>query len=107
LMELDAAGFVLRYSPAVVTYSVPPAQDVVGRNFFNDLMPHAEVRDFKHRFLTFMAQGDSIQRFATSIAFEDRTVRVQVMLARLTERSEFHAERLALVRIMPDDFAHT
>jgi photoactive yellow protein len=107
LMELDPAGFVMRYSPAAVALSVPLAQDVVGRNFFNELMPHAEVKEFKYRFLTFMAEGDSIQRFSTSFAFENHTVKVQVMLARLTERSEIRAERLALVRIMPDDLAHT
>lgn len=102
LLELDATGTVIRYSPAAEQNSEMQARDVIGRNFFKELVPVGQVSDFQSRFQVFMANGESIQRFTSSFPSDQGQVKVQILLARITEKSEHGRERLALVRIMPE-----
>jgi hypothetical protein len=62
------------------------------------------VKEFKERFLRLVAFGDSVQRFILKFPIEQRDIRVHIMRARITERTERSSERLALVRLMPDTF---
>jgi photoactive yellow protein len=104
LLELDALGNVVYYSP---THEPQPCgftrEHIIGRNLFDDLLPVSPMQDFKNRFLRFMSIGDSVQRFTLKFPVERQDVRVQIMLARITERTESGRERLALVRLMPDN----
>jgi hypothetical protein len=75
---------------------------VVGRNFFKDIAPLPELHDLKNRFLSFMAFGDSVERFSVSFPFGQGAVKIQIALARVTERTEVGSKRFALVRLMPD-----
>lgn len=102
LLELDARGTVIRYSPAAEQNSPVQAQDVLGRNFFREIAPVEQVSDFQSRFQVFMASGESVQRFTSSFPSEKGQIKVQILLARITEKSEQGRERLALVRIMPE-----
>jgi photoactive yellow protein len=106
LLELDSQGTVVNYSPARerVTGAGAPARHILGKNFFDEVMPVLPVREFKERFLRFMSFGDSVERFTIRFPLEEREVRVQIMLARITERTERSSERLALVRFMPESF---
>jgi photoactive yellow protein len=104
LLELDAEGNVVHYSPARWPKPCGYARNhIIGRNLFDDLLPVSPIKDFKNRFLRFMSFGDSVQRFTIKFPFEQQDVRVQIMLARITERTERGRERLALVRLMPDN----
>ena len=102
LLELDASGTVIRYSPAAEQNTVALAKDVLGRNFFKELAPIEQVSDFQSRFRVFMTNGESIQRFTSVFSSEQGQIKVQILLARITETSEHGRERLALVRIMPE-----
>ncbi len=102
LLELDAHGTVIRYSPAAEQDSPIQRQDVLGRNFFREIAPVEQVSDFQSRFQVFMASGESVQRFTSSFPSEKGQIKVQILLARITEKSEQGRERLALVRIMPE-----
>lgn len=102
LLKLDASGTVIHYSPAAEQNSEVPADNIVGRNFFNDIMPCPQVRQFKSRFLAFMAYGDLVQRFTISFPFEQSGIKAQIVLARITQQAQLGSERLALVRLMPD-----
>jgi photoactive yellow protein len=102
LLELDASGTVIRYSPASEQHSEVLAKDVLGRNFFKEVVPVEQVSDFQSRFKLFMSHGESIQRFSSVFSSEQGQVKVQILLARITEKSEHGRERLALVRIMPE-----
>jgi photoactive yellow protein len=106
LLELDARGTVIRYSPASEKSPEMRRQEVVGLNFFKDVAPFEEVSEFQKRFQTFMAQGESIQRFTSTFSSDCGQIKVQIVLARITEKSEAGRERLALVRIMPDQPIH-
>lgn len=104
LMELDAAGTVVRYSPAFENRPADhPTREVVGHNFFEEVAPVGEVLGLKGRFLAFMAFGDSVQRFNVRFPYEDFVIEGQIMLARLADGAGTGGgERLALVRLMPD-----
>jgi photoactive yellow protein len=102
LLELDARGTVIRFSPAAEQNSPVQARDVLGRNFFREIAPFEQVSDFQSRFQVFMASGESVQRFTSSFPSDKGQIKVQILLARITEKSEQGRERLALVRIMPE-----
>lgn len=103
LLELDAAGTVVRYSPAFEQSPEVRSDDVLGRNFFTEVMPATEVRDQQARFRLFMTQGQTRDQFSTTFPSEQGRIKVQILLARMTEKSEHGSERLALVRVMPEE----
>jgi photoactive yellow protein len=102
LLELDAAGIVIRYSPAAEQNSPLQPQDILGRNFFTEVAPCAQVSEVKSRFLSFMTFGDAVQKFSITCPVENKNIKIQIMLARVTQTGEHGRERLALVRIMPE-----
>jgi methyl-accepting chemotaxis protein len=102
LLELDARGIVVRYSPAIEQDAPVREQDILGRNFFTEVAPCEQVSEVKSRFLAFMAFGDAVQKFSITLPVEQQSIKIQIMLARVTERLEQGRERLALVRIMPE-----
>lgn len=102
LIELDTVGTVVRYSPAS-EQSAHDAPNIVGRNFFNEVAPFAEVKELKGRFLSFMALGDAIERLTIKVPFNEQSLKIQILLARITEQTERGRERLALVRLMPEE----
>ena len=101
LLELDAAGEVIRYSPASEQRSDVQAEDVLGRQFFNDVMRDKQVKDFEPRFQLFMKQGQTVDRFSASFPSDAGEIKVQFLLARLDGKGSKGVEHLALVRIMP------
>jgi hypothetical protein len=48
-----------------------------------------------------MADGDSVERFSLSFPFNQESVKVQIVMAHLVERTEKGRERFALIRLMP------
>jgi photoactive yellow protein len=102
LLELNAAGSVIRYSPAAEQSSPVQAQDVLGHNFFTEVAPYPQVSEVKSRFFAFMAFGDDVQKISIICSVEQVNVKIQIMLARVHEKLDSGRERLALVRIMPE-----
>ena len=102
LFELDAAGTVIRYSPASETAPTFEARDIWGRNFFTEIAPFEQVVGFRLRFHSFMENGQAVERFTTTFAYGQQNIKVQIMLAHITEKSDEGRKRLALVRIMPE-----
>jgi photoactive yellow protein len=103
LLELDAGETVVRYSPASEQSPKVKLDDILGRNFFTEVLPTPEIKDQQARFRFFMAQGQTRDQFSTTFQTEEGQIKVQILLARLTENSEHGCERLALVRIMPEE----
>lgn len=101
LLELDTKGEVIRYSPASEGRSGVQAEDVLGRQFFTEVVPNQQVADFRPRFQLFMSHGKTIDRFSTTFDSEDGIIKIQFLLARIT-KSKRREEHLALVRIMPE-----
>lgn len=101
LLELDAAGEVIRYSPAAEERSDVQAKDILGRQFFREVVSDKRVRSFEARFQLFMKQGQTVDRFSASFPSDSGEVSVQFLLARLDRKASAGGEHLALVRIMP------
>jgi photoactive yellow protein len=101
LLELDAAGEVIRYSPASEQRSDVQAQDILGRQFFKEVVRDKKVKDFEPRFRLFMRQGQTVDRFSASFPSEAGEIKVQFLLARLDGKGREGGDHLALVRIMP------
>jgi photoactive yellow protein len=102
LLDLDKKGVVRRYCPANEQELNGSKSDFNGRNFFTEVLPVEQVKDFQESFHDFMAHGESVQKFSTTFAHQGELIKVQIMLAHITDRSEGRDKRLALVRIMPD-----
>lgn len=102
LLELDAAGAVIRYSPAFEQNPQVKSDDILGRNFFTEVLPTPEIKEQQARFRLFMAQGQTKDQFSTTFPSAAGPIKVQILLARMTEKSEYGSGRLALVRIMPE-----
>src|SRR5215210_5453196 len=83
MYELDAAGIVIHYSPAAETKRDALAGKIVGKNFFDDLVAIAQVEELKGRFLAFMADGDSVERFSLSFPLNQESVKVQIVMAHI------------------------
>jgi photoactive yellow protein len=96
------SGDVIRYSPASEQDSGVKAQDVLGRHFFTEVVPNAPVKNFQARFQLFMAHGQTVDRFSASFDSEGEQIKVQILLARISEKTVQGSKRLALVRIMPE-----
>lgn len=101
LLQLDATGLVLRYAPVLEPRAADFADGILGRNFFTDLVPTEEMKDFQPRFQRFMEHGQSTERLTITFASGKGPFAVQIFLARILEESKQGVESLALVRIVP------
>ena len=99
LLELDAAGIVNGFSPVNERYSEIQARDLIGRDFFKEIVPYAESKETEEKFRRFMERGDSHERLFFTFKSEQGEVSVQLALAYLPEKEP---KRLAIVRLMPE-----
>jgi photoactive yellow protein len=99
LLELDTSGAVIRYSPASEQDPEVMAQDILGRHFFTEVIPNKQVKDFRTRFHLFMEDGQAVDRFSTVFDSEEGQIKVQIIMARIPEKTAQGSKRLALVRI--------
>jgi photoactive yellow protein len=102
MFELNAAGVVVHYSPASEKDSKRLNHHIVGQNFFDQLVFISQVEDVKNRFLNFMANGASVERFAVSFPYHQSNVKVQIVMAHVREKSENGREHFALLRVLPE-----
>jgi photoactive yellow protein len=105
MFELDATGKVVHYSAASEEKKDTPANNILGRNFFDELISISQVEELKSRFLRFMADGTSVERFTISFPYNQESIKVQIVMAHLSEKTEKGRERFALVRLMPEAYA--
>ena len=105
MFELNAAGVVVHYSPASEAERNALQNKIVGRNFFDELVAIAQVEELKNRFLKFMADGASVERFTVSFPYHQSNVKVQIVMAHVSEKSENGRERFALLRVMPETYS--
>jgi photoactive yellow protein len=103
LLELDRSGAVIRYSPASEQNPKVMAQDILGRHFFTEVVANDQVKDFQTRFHLFMEDGQAVDRFSAVFDSEEGQIKVQVIMAKIFEKTAQESKRLALVRIMPDE----
>jgi photoactive yellow protein len=103
LLELDGTGCVRRYAPAFEQNPQVKVDDVMGHNFFQELMPSPAIKECHDRFLRFMEEDQSVDKFSTTFPSDQGPVKVQILLAQILEKTGGDVERLALVRITPEE----
>ena len=102
LLELDAAGVVIRYSPAAERDPEVPAKDVLGRNFFTEIAPVPQLGELRGRLLSFMERGGSVEKLSTVFSADGEAVKLQLLLAVTPNSSDTGGSRLAFVRLVPE-----
>lgn len=102
LIELDGTGTVRQYAP--IKGELPPvtAGQIIGRNFFTEVLPLEQVRGFQRVFAYFMAHEGEAQRMSFPVSFDGVTVQIQIMMACLGGQTEGAKRRMALVKIKPE-----
>jgi hypothetical protein len=99
LLELDSKGLVIGFSPVSERSSQIRARDVVGRDFFGEILPVDQHKDIEEKFRAFMTGGNSVERLFFSFPSEQGDISVQMALAYLPDKEK---ARLAIVRLMPE-----
>jgi hypothetical protein len=59
------------------------------------------VEDLRNRFLQFMSESNSVERFSVDFPHM-QSIKVDIMMTRLTERSGNEHKEFAIVRLMPN-----
>jgi hypothetical protein len=99
LLELDAAGTVL-YSRLEVDDKLNGlAADVAGQNFFSEVAPFLNIEEFHQRLDNFYQSREQANSFVFNCAYADGAVRVRVLLARISERTNGDHTKSLLVHI--------
>ncbi|PYS51557.1 MAG: hypothetical protein DMF68_04085 [Acidobacteria bacterium] len=62
LLELDEQGQVRGFSTLHESYSEIPAEEVIGRDFFKEIVPVAEAEESEKKFRDFMKRQDTHER---------------------------------------------
>lgn len=102
LLELDGTGVVRQYAPIKGQPPLVAAGQLIGKDFFSEVLPVEQVRGFQRVFAYFMAQEGEAQRMSFPVTFDGVTVQVQIMMACLGRQSEGARRRMALVKIKPE-----
>jgi len=79
-IQLDREGTILQFNEYEANLSNRRAPDTVGRNFFRDVAPCTNVREFYGRFVEGVRRGALEESFDYLFAFEPRPRNVRVTL---------------------------
>jgi hypothetical protein len=99
LLELDEKVIVTGFSPVNECSSQVRAEDIIGRDFFEEIVPFAEAKETEEKFRRFMMRSDSHERLFFTFGSEQGDISVQIALAYLPEKEP---TRLAIARLMPE-----
>lgn len=95
LVELDQAGMVLyaRFERDDVR------RDLSGLNFYSEVAPFSNVEELRQRIDEFTSGRDHANSFNFTCNFDDETVPVRVLVARIREGADSERIRSILVHI--------
>jgi photoactive yellow protein len=80
VIRVDRQGTILAYNATESRLAGLQPADVVGRNFFRDVAPCTNVREFAGRFQRGVERGSLYEAFPYTFRFEPREVSVVVTL---------------------------
>lgn len=103
LLELDAAGTVLYSRIEIEGDFNGSSSDVTGRNFYSEVAPFSNIKEFHQRLDTFSRSSEHANSFVFNCDYEDGVVLVKVLLARIRERSNDYRTKSLLVHIKKAD----
>lgn len=101
LLELDANGTILYFKPEDESGSIYSPSDITGHNFFTDIAPIAEAREFQDRIKTFTCCSAPADSFYFTFDSTHNYFAVKVLLARIHKQSVLGSAESVLIHISP------
>ena len=86
LIELNRDGTIIYFNQAEERLSRKDKADVIGLNFFTEVAPCADVKEFHGRFHKFLDSGNLAEPFNYTYYFGEQAVDVQVTFVRVTQQ---------------------
>lgn len=99
LLELDSSGTVLYSRIERDGDSGGTEPDITGRNFFTEVAPFKNIKEFQRCIDSFRRSMSPADSLTFTCQFDDDSVPVRVLLARIGERSESERTKSILVHI--------
>jgi photoactive yellow protein len=85
LIELNRDGTIISFNRSEENLSRQAKIDVIGKNFFRDVAPCADVKEFHGRFDEFLSSGNLAEPFNYIYYFGATAVAVQLAFVRVTQ----------------------
>ncbi len=99
LLELDAAGTVFCYKPDIEEDTRTPELDIIGKNFFTDVVPVAQAAELQAQFKRFRECHDPIRSLTFTFKSEHESIPTIILLASMREQSAQSRAETILVHI--------
>ena len=88
IIVVDARGDVLYYNAREEQIAGRSREAVIGKNFFTEIAPCAQAREFHGRFGELMREGGEVVDFEFVFPFPGRTREVEISLTRFENKGE-------------------
>ena len=88
-VELDAAGIILSYNRAESELTGRKAQDVIGRNFFQDIAPCTDTNEFSGRFFKGVKTGKFNAIFEYVFDYGMSPVKVRIIMVKSMHKDSY------------------
>lgn len=88
-VELDAEGTILRYNQAEAELTGRRPEEVIGRNFFNDVAPCTRSNEFSGRFFEGVKTGEFNAAFEYMFDHEMEPTRVRIIMIKSVARDSY------------------
>ena len=103
LMELDSSGKVIRYCSEGCESIAATRESVIGKDFFNEVVPTGPGIGLKTQFDSFIAPGpNTFEKIERRYELAGQKVRVQLLFSRNVARSSAKNGFLVLARVTPE-----
>lgn len=89
IIELNEDGTVVAFNTAEERLSRRSRVEVIGKNFFTDVAPCADVKEYRGRFKDFLKGEALTERFNYTYYFESSTLEVELTFVKATRRLAF------------------
>lgn len=99
-VELDAEGVILSYNRAESELTGRKPEDVIGRNFFEDVAPCTRSNEFSGRFFNGVETGDFNAVFEYVFDHEMAPTKVRIIMVKSIDRQTYW---LLIKRVIVED----
>jgi photoactive yellow protein len=82
VIELDEDGKILAFNRAEEERACVTAEEVIGKNFFRDIAPCTQVKEYEGRFKQFLASDEPSIQFSFTYTLPHGKVPIHILLVR-------------------------
>jgi photoactive yellow protein len=89
VIQLDATGKILAFNRTEGEMAYISAYKAIGRNFFTEIAPCTDVKEFRGRFDSFLKSTKQSERFYFTYKLPHRTIEVELLFVRVGQSLAF------------------